>query len=491
MCYKIFNYLFPFYLIDVTHFFTGNIKVMNRSFLGFVFAAVIIQLSMSEVNAQVLFPLKLSADNRHLVDQNNKPFLINSVSSWSLGAAVPTMKEVCEYLDSVKIKGGVNSIMMAVTSIASQQGEITRNNNYCWGEVCPFRSGTDFSHPNEAYFDHIGEIIDAARSRDMLIILGVSYLGYEEVDGWQDEIVANGPEKCRDFGRYLGGKFKDRSNIIWFAGGDYDPLERGPGLQKNHLEQLFGVKDSIPNSLWMAHWHGAVQGGHPEGVWATEEPGFAAYMDINSYYAFTYTATYTHDIKYYNTRFNGRPKMTHHMDMAYETEENGSPAQIRARAYWALCSGVAGSSFCHAVWWKFREWKSYMNTQGTLDNKRWFEFSISRPWYKLIPDTAHVTMTSGMGIFGSDDYACAARAIDGSTIIAYLPSSRLVTIELSKLSGSHAKAWWYNPVTGLATLSGTYRTRGTRQFTPPSGGDWLLVIDDASLNLPAPGATKM
>lgn len=463
---------------------------MERSLPIFFFPVIVMQLLVSNVHAQVSFPLALSVNNRYLVDKNNKPFLINSVSSWALGAAVPTMKEVGEYLDSVRIKGGVNTIMMAVTSLASQEGEITRNNNYCWGEVCPFNSGTDFSTPNDAYFNHIGEIIDAARSRGMLVILGVSYLGYENVDGWQDEIVANGPEKCRNFGRYLGEKFKSKTNIIWFAGGDYDPLETSPALQKNHLEQLLGVKDVIPNSLWMAHWHGAVQGGHPDGVWATEEPAFAPYMDINSYYAFTYIPTYTYDLKYYNRQFEGKPKMTHHMDMAYETEINGAPKQIRARAYWALCSGVAGSSFCHSAWWKFNDWKSYMNTRGILDNKRWYEFSTSRPWHKLVPDSMHVTMTSGMGKSGSESYACAARANDGSTVVAYLPNSRPVTVDLSKVAGAYAKAWWYDPATGLATPAGKYPTRGIQSFTPPASGDWLLVIDNASLNFPAPGIIK-
>jgi hypothetical protein len=448
---------------------------------GIFFLIAINLLPLSRGQAQVSFPLRLSANNRYLVDQNDKPFLINNASSWTLGAAVPTMKEVCEYLDSLKIKGGFNSIMISVNSMAGQRGSITRNNNYCWGEICPFNIGTDFSTPNETYFNHISDVIDAAKSRDMLVILGVSYLGYKAVEGWQNEIVENGPVKCRYFGRYLGGKFKNKTNVIWFAGGDYDPLEVGNNLQQNHLEELLGVKDSIPNSLWMAHWHGAVQGGHPAGVWATEEAAFAPFMDINSYYAFTYIPTYIYDIKYYNKRYEGKPKMIYHMDMAYEDEVNGSPMQIRARAYWALCNGSAGSSFCHTTWWKFEEnWKSYMNTQGVLDNKRWYEFSLSRQWYKLVPDTSHEVMISGMGKFGSKNYACTGRATDGSSIIAYLPSQRQVKINMSKVSGMSAKVWWYNPNNGLMTPVGKYQTKGIREFTPPSKGDWLLVIDDAS-----------
>ena len=77
---------------------------------------------------------------------------------------------------------------------------------------------------------------------------------------------------------------------------------------------------------------------------------------------------------------------------------------------------------------------------------------------------------------------------NGNTVMAYLPSSRPVKIDMRKLSGTQAACWWYNPANGSATAIGTYPTSGARTFTPPSTGDWVLVIDDAALNLPAPGS---
>jgi len=35
-------------------------------------------------HAAPVFPLKVAADQRHLVDQNNAPFLINGDAPWSL-----------------------------------------------------------------------------------------------------------------------------------------------------------------------------------------------------------------------------------------------------------------------------------------------------------------------------------------------------------------------------------------------------------------------
>jgi hypothetical protein len=51
-----------------------------------------------------------------------------------------------------------------------------------------------------------------------------------------------------------------------------------------------------------------------------------------------------------------------------------------------------------------------------------------------------------------------------------------------------AKCWCYDPPNGKVISIGKYATSGFRSFTPDSEGDRLLVIDDASLNLPVPGS---
>jgi hypothetical protein len=55
------------------------------------------------------------------------------------------------------------------------------------------------------------------------------------------------------------------------------------------------------------------------------------------------------------------------------------------------------------------------------------------------------------------------------------------------------RAWWYNPRNGQATEIGTFDNKGEREFTPPDPGemaDWVLVLDDAAKNYPAPGTRK-
>ena len=82
-----------------------------------------------------------------------------------------------------------------------------------------------------------------------------------------------------------------------------------------------------------------------------------------------------------------------------------------------------------------------------------------------------------------------ARASDRTTIFAYLPSSRKVRIDMTKVWGTEAKAWGFNPSNGNSLFIGVYKTVGFQDFTSPDG-DWLLVVDNKALNLSAPGILK-
>jgi hypothetical protein len=64
---------------------------------------------------------------------------------------------------------------------------------------------------------------------------------------------------------------------------------------------------------------------------------------------------------------------------------------------------------------------------------------------------------------------------------------------MSKITGSSntAKCWWFNPSSGTASLISTGPNSGMRSFTPPNSNDWVLVIDDAGANLPAPGSVAI
>ena len=94
-------------------------------------------------------------------------------------------------------------------------------------------------------------------------------------------------------------------------------------------------------------------------------------------------------------------------------------------------------------------------------------------------------VTEGIGEFWGSDYLAAARTSDGSTVIAYMPTARTVTVDMTKLPKGEASAWWFDPRTGKALPAGTFPAEGLRKFTPAADGDWVLVLDNAA-NKPQP-----
>jgi hypothetical protein len=58
---------------------------------------------------------------------------------------------------------------------------------------------------------------------------------------------------------------------------------------------------------------------------------------------------------------------------------------------------------------------------------------------------------------------------------------------MSTLAAGRANAWWFEPRSGNASAGGTFEAKGSVQFTPPSEGDWVLVLDNASKLSAAPG----
>ena len=87
----------------------------------------------------------------------------------------------------------------------------------------------------------------------------------------------------------------------------------------------------------------------------------------------------------------------------------------------------------------------------------------------------------------------ATRDADRTYAMVYTPAGRPFSVWMDAIAGPEVKAWWYNPRNGTAKAIGTFANTGARQFTPPDPGemlDWVLVLDDATKNYPAPGSRK-
>ena len=134
------------------------------------------------------------------------------------------------------------------------------------------------------------------------------------------------------------------------------------------------------------------------------------------------------------------------------------------------------------VWGFFQNWQSSLDTPMSNNMSRLGNLFSSRAWYNLVPDQNHSVVTEGYGSFGNPDYVTAARSGDGALVMAYVPSSRTLTIDMSKLSGPVTAAW-FDPTNGThAVISGSpFANSGSRDFTTPGNNsrgdaDWVLLL---------------
>jgi hypothetical protein len=432
------------------------------------------QESVQPSGGKPAYPLKVSDNKRYLVDQRGTPTMIFGDTAWSIIVAL-TMDEAEQYLEN-RARKGFNTILVNLIE------HHYRGPNNHRGDG-PFTTPGDFSTPNEAYFAHADWVIARAAAHGIQVLLTPLYPGYDHPgnsEGWIAEAMENGPEKCGEYGRYVGRRYAGHDNIIWVSGGD-----RNPGLAREHYKALvLGILEHDDRHLLTAHCA-------PESSPVEQYPDG---LNLNN--------TYTYDIVHRKLLADYRRTPTipfFLMESTYEGEHNSSPAQIRRQAYWAVLCGACGQLFGNNPIWLFGSgWPSALDSPGSVSMAHLRRLMLSRPWHQLapdhngattfVPDLSHTVIPGGRGELRGLDYLAAARAADGSTVIAYMPGRRTITVNMAKIAGTKANAWWFDPRTGAPQLIGQLVTEGMVILTPPSDDDWVLVLDDASRNYPAPGA---
>jgi hypothetical protein len=426
--------------------------------------------------AEPAYPLKTSANKRYLVDQNDVPFLMQGDAAWSLIVAASD-SEVEQYLNNRRQKG-FNTIMINLI-----EHKFSRHPPLNLDDEAPFTTPGDFTTPNEKYFAHADWVIRKAAENGIQVLLFPIYLGYKGTDeGWIEELKKLPPERCLEYGKYLGKRYKDFDNIIWVMGGDRDPRD----VQEKIDLIALGIREFDRRHLFTAHGNSSPS--------TPEQFASGGWLDVNASY--NCDAVHQRVSGDYNTLL---VLPTFLIESCYEGEHNSSAVQIRRQAYWSVLCGGFGHVFGNNPLWHYNgptlypfegTWQQAMDLPGSVSMMYWGRLLRSRSWYDLVPDEKHQVVTAGLGEFEGDDYLAAGRTSDGSTVIAYLPTPRTIHVDMTRIAGKQVKAWWYDPRKGEASDGGTFPSTGTQEFTPPGEGDWVLVLDDADKKLPVPGTGR-
>ena len=425
----------------------------------------------------IAYPLSVSDDGRYLVDSLDRPVVLHGDAAWSLIVNV-SIEDARFYLADRRAKG-VNAINVNLVETSfSDQAPPWKN---VYGEVpfspLPDTYILDFSKPNEAYWAHVDAVLEAAAEQDILVFAFPAYMGWmQQFDGWSYALDANGTQRMRAYGEFLGKRYASQPNLIWVAGGDWGPS--GPTYELTEEVQAWvdGIRAHDTHHLWTAH------GGQQSG---TEAYGYLG-LDLNTTYRYP-PAEVPEAVR---TDVNRTPRIpVVFFEGWYENEYSTTTAQLRYQAYTSLLGGAMGQFYGNNPIWEFSEgWKEALNDPGALSMVHVRELVSSRPFHQLVPDEAGTVVSGHRGSLRDGTYVAAARAESGATSMIYVPQSRSIVVDLSQaVNAQSARLWCVDPKTGTSTDLGTVPAQGIYSASPCASPDWILVVDDASLNLGAPG----
>jgi hypothetical protein len=437
-----------------------------------------------------VYPLKASANNRYLVDQNNTPFLMVGDSPQHLIANL-SQSEAATFMANRR-GYGINTLWINLLCIFTD--ELCNKEAKTFDGIIPFSIPGDLATPNPAYFQRVDDMLAIAARHGMVVLLDPI-----ETISWLDILRKNGQAKAFAYGQYLGNRYKDVPNIIWMHGNDFQSWRDGTSTA---LVQAVarGIRSVDKN-----HIHTVELDYYTSG--SLDDPRWAPLIELNA--AYTYYPTYAQVLKEYN-RPNFKPVFM--VEANYEFEQNfstggGSTGNLRRQEYWTMLSGATGQLYGSAHTWRLTKgWESKLDTPGVVQLKYMKDLFVTRKWYDLVPDQDRTVMIAGYdasscivgaasirlesaqrlrnyAFIASNTCATAARTSDGSLVIAYLPTLRTVTIDMSRLAGA-TTARWYDPTSGdYKNVKGSpFVNWGRRQFQPPGtnsagDGDWVLVLE--------------
>ena len=427
-----------------------------------------------EVHAggKVAYPLKLSANRRYLVDQRNRPFMIVGDSPQALIGNV-SVKDASAYIKNRKA-AGFNALWI---NLLCTKYTACRDDGTTFDGIKPFTTPGDLSSPNPAYFARAGLMLGLAKRAGLVI-----FLDPIETGGWLGTLRRNGPAKAREYGRFLGRRFKQFPNIVWMSGNDFQSWQSADDDNLVHAVAE-GIHATDPSHLQTIELDYPTSG-------SRDDPRWLDVIGLDA--AYTYYPTYAQVLREYN-RTPSLPVFM--VEAGYEFEQNGSsispgdPPILRRQEYWSLLSGATGQFYGNHYTWQFEsDWKKHLDTTGSRQMRYLIRLFSGRRWFQLVPDQAHRVVTAGFGRFttqgnvGSSNYVTTAMTQDGTLAVSYLPTGGTITVDAARFGG-RVRARWYDPTNG--TLSkvahSPFGNSGRIRVTAPARNhagdhDWVLLL---------------
>jgi hypothetical protein len=475
--------------------------------------------------------LKISKNRRYFTHQDGAPFVWLADTDWTIAQRLKW--DDVEYLMQKRKSQGFT--VLQIVALDPEQDKDMRNPA---GEKALLND--HLSTPNEKYFEYLDWIIDKAEEYGFYILLlpvwGELVVGHNWMGEFSEKVVTE--ENSYEYGRWIGNRYKDRTNIIWCLGGDRQPIHLGvnykgvwrkmaEGIAKGVLNKdlTYNVKDSAWEELLLTYHacHEAETGECSTMSYWNDDEAWISFITIQSGHGIT-PKNYELVKKEYDREnpmpvFDGEP--------AYEQMPTTWPIgsdfhegwMVRKRAYWSLFAGSFGHTYGHpSVCWmvsdkekdSFRRysWFEALDQEGAWQMKILRDFLESRDLSQSIPFQEILVGQSKKSedILDEHNQACIDR--EGKFSYIYFPSGGKETIDLSYLKGQDLQMWWFNPRDGQCYSQSNEVIEEAINFseldqyekgtlltieTPTNGRDqdWVCVIEPIDNSVTKPGKSKV
>ncbi len=432
--------------------------------------------------------LKVSENHRYLQHENGTPFFWLGDTGWLLPERLN--RDEAEFYLTECSKRGYNVVQV-------QTIDKVPSLNYYGQSSMP--DGFNFKNINKkdlyGYWDHMDFIIKAAERKGI-------YIGMDCIWGGLVKDGLLSVKEAEAYGKFLGERYKNSPNIIWFIGGDirgdvkpevWEALATSiKSVDKNHL-MTYHPRGRTCSSTWFnnASWldFNMFQSGHRRyGQRKGDGDYTIAENTEEDNWRYAEQALSLATVK---PVIDGEPSYEDIPQGLHEANETRWTANdVRRYAYWSVFAGSFGHTYGHnsimqfykpgvnASFFPSRYWYDCLQDPGYNQMKYLKTLMLAFPFLERVADQSIIAGQNGERY----DRAVATRGTD--YLLAYNYTARPMQIDLSKISGAKKNCWWFNPKNGelqfIGEFDGTKITNFQLDIAYNAGNDRVLIAVDSA-----------
>lgn len=432
--------------------------------------------------------LKVSGNHRYLQHENGTPFFWLGDTGWLLPERLN--RDEAEFYLTECSKRGYNVVQV-------QTIDRVPSINYYGQSSMP--DGFNFKNINKkdlyGYWDHMDFIIKAAERKGI-------YIGMDCIWGGLVKDGLLSVKEAEAYGKFLGERYKNSPNIIWFIGGDirgdvkpevWEALATSiKSVDKNHL-MTYHPRGRTCSATWFnnASWldFNMFQSGHRRyGQRKGDGDYTIAENTEEDNWRYAEQALSLATVK---PVIDGEPSYEDIPQGLHEANETRWTANdVRRYAYWSVFAGSFGHTYGHnsimqfykpgvnASFFPSRYWYDCLQDPGYNQMKYLKTLMLAFPFLERVPDQSIIAGQNGERY----DRAIATRGTD--CLLVYNYTARPMQIDLSKISGAKKNCWWFNPKNGelqfIGELDGTKITNFQLDIAYNAGNDRVLIAVDST-----------